>query len=67
MKYTKKVRLSPEESTKAKNSGMNIGKIRNKNMHVHYRRPANLNKSVSKMPLMAFFVTSWQLAFSYSL
>jgi hypothetical protein len=31
------------------------------------RRPANLNKSVSKMPLMAFFVTSWQLAFSYSL
>jgi hypothetical protein len=31
------------------------------------RRPANLNKSVSKMALMAFFVTSWQLAFSYSL
>jgi hypothetical protein len=36
MKYNKEVRLSPEESTKAKNSGMNIGKIRNKNMHVHY-------------------------------
>jgi hypothetical protein len=32
-----------------------------------FRRPANLNKSVSKMSLMAFFVTSWQLAFSYSL
>ena len=31
------------------------------------RRPANLNKSASKMSLMAFFVTSWQLAFSYSL
>jgi hypothetical protein len=28
---------------------------------------ANLNKSVSKMSSMAFFVTSWQLAFSYSL
>jgi hypothetical protein len=34
---------------------------------IHIRRPANLNKSVSKMPSMAFFVTSWQLAFSYSL
>jgi hypothetical protein len=32
-----------------------------------YRQPANLNKSVSKTPLMAFFVTRWQLAFSYSL
>jgi hypothetical protein len=35
--------------------------------NLYIRRPANLNKSVSKMPLMAFFVTSWQLAFSYSL
>jgi hypothetical protein len=30
-------------------------------------QPINLNKSVSKMALMVFFVTSWQLAFSYSL
>jgi hypothetical protein len=36
-------------------------------MAMLYRRPANLNKSVSKMALMVFFVTSWQLAFSYSL
>jgi hypothetical protein len=36
MTYVKKVRVSPEKSTKAKNSVMNIGKIRDTDVHIHY-------------------------------